>query len=314
MVAKKLRPRPHDQFFRDVYSNKQYALELLQLVLSPEDWERFDWTTLAAQKHGNADLVFSVALKHSSGSVNIIFLLEHKSFQNRKILQQLLRYQTILYADHETPIIPIVIYHGRQKWNIPRSFQQGLTPSPSQLLGDNLAGKVLNFSYLLFDISQLNEEKLWSQRLPSGIIMYTLKRIWFLGDEVIGQLFIKAKDLLPRETRKVLLERICRYISDFDPRFDWDVLRKIEAMKIKEEDQVIYELPRFEARKRREAQQERREFQREIQRERREAQKEGLEEGVKAVALKLLEKGIELKTIRDCTGLSEKELQQLQSQ
>ena len=307
MVIKKITPRPHDQFFCDVYLNEQYARELLHLVLPSEDLGRFDWTTLATKKRGRADLVFSVKLKYSFQVAKIIFLLEHKSFQNRKILQQLLRYQTTLYADYEVPIIPIVIYHGKKQWKVPRSFQAGLIPSPTELLGENLAGKVLNFSYLLLDISQLNEEKLWSKRLTSGIILYILKRIWFLGDEVIGQLFTKAQDLLPRENREILLERICHYICDFDPRFDWEILRRIEAMNVKEENRVIYELPRFEARKRREA-----------QRERREARKEGLQEGLqkgqRSIVLNMIRAKMELKTIAKLTGLSEGEVAKLARQ
>ena len=292
MAAKKLSSRYHDQFFQDVYKNHQYARELLQLVFSPQELARFDLQTLAPEKPHRADLVFSIKLQGSSESAKIILLLEHKSFQNRKILQQLLNYQATLYANYQTPIIPIVIYHGKKQWNMPREFHQGFGPSPSALFGKHLASKVLNFSYLLLDLSQMDEQELWDKRLTSGVVLYMLKRIWLLGDETIGQLFSQAQVLLAGEQKRALLERIGHYICNFDSRFNWQRLRAIEAMNIKKkEDRVMELLQSFRQRER-----------------------EGyLQEGVREVALKMLEKGIDFKTISDCTGLSEKELHQLQS-
>ena len=300
MAVKKLSSRYHDQFFLDVYKNPQYARELLQLVFSPRDLARFDLQTLAPEKPHRADLVFSIKLQGSFESAKIILLLEHKSFQNRKILQQLLRYQTTLYANHRTPIIPIVIYHGKKQWKMPREFHQGFEQLPSALLGEHLASKVLNFSYLLLDLSQMDEQKLWNKGLTSGVVLYILKRIWFLGDETIGQLFIRAQAVLTREHKKAFFERIGHYICNFDSRFDWQRLRAIEAMNVKkQEDRVMELFPSFRERERAGYLQE--------------GRQEGHQEGVKAVALKLLEKGIDLKTISDCTGLGQKELQQLQS-
>ena len=270
MAAQKLSSRNHDQFFQDVYKNPQYARELLQLVFSPQDLARFDLQTLASEKPGRADLVFSIKLKDSSKSAKIILLLEHKSFQNRNVLQQLLYYQTTLYADHETPIIPIVVYHGKKQWKIPHQFHQGFEQLPSALFGEHLANKVLNFSYLLLDLSQVDEEKLWDKRLTSSVVLYILKRIWFLGDKTIGQLFSRPQAILTQEHKKAFFERIGHYICSFDPRFNWQRPRAIEAMNVKKENRVMELFPSFR------------------ERERKGYLQEGFQEGQREIALNML--------------------------
>ncbi len=87
--------------------------------------------------------------------VRLFFLLEHKSHQDSQVLQQILRYQTLVYNRWNYPVIPILVYHGRQKhWRGPLNFQDsldGLTPVLRQKFGKN----ILNFRCKLLNIHDI---------------------------------------------------------------------------------------------------------------------------------------------------------------
>src|SRR5690625_3721170 len=59
-----------------------------------------------------------------------IFLFEHKSYEEKNISFQLLKYMIEIWENKlnkektdELPIvIPLVVYHGKQKWNIKRTL------------------------------------------------------------------------------------------------------------------------------------------------------------------------------------------------
>ncbi len=58
---------PHDLFFKDIFSQKPFAIELLKLILSPEEQKLFHFHTLKNEKttfkSQRADLIFSIQLK-----------------------------------------------------------------------------------------------------------------------------------------------------------------------------------------------------------------------------------------------------------
>ena len=92
----------HDYFFQDVYSQKEYSLDLFRLVFTKEEFRLFNWKTLKTElttfidsewKQKRMDVAFSVQVKSNNKKAKIILLLEHKSRQEAKILKQLLDYQ-----------------------------------------------------------------------------------------------------------------------------------------------------------------------------------------------------------------------------
>ena len=157
-TEKKISVKPtlqtHSSFFIEVFSKKEYGLDIFKSVLKPSQFELFDWKTLKPEmnifidEQGNekrVDLLFSVQLKDSKERVRIFFLLEHKSYQDPNLLKQILGYQTYIYNHFDCPVIPILVYHGREKeWKGKLEFQdllQGLTPALKKEFGKN----ILNF-------------------------------------------------------------------------------------------------------------------------------------------------------------------------
>ena len=289
----------HDLFFREVYSKKKYVLDLFRIVLKKEEYAYFDWKRLKAElasfvneehREKRADLIFSVPIKNSKRIVKIIFLLEHKSYQDKKLLLQLLHYQNYLYTRFpHNPVIPIVIYHGREKhWKLPKDFQsyslKEYPPRISKLLRKNM----LNFPYKLLNIHDLDTQK--KAFLTTGPILFILKSIWSLNKKVLGEFFLRSRRL-KKQDKYFLLEAATYYIHKNDRRFTRKALEEIEKETIEEGERSMSLIKMA----REEAVQEGREES--IKKGIAEGIEKGREEGIEKVALRMLEKGMDIKNI-----------------
>ena len=154
----------HDSLFKKVYGNTKYCLDVFHLVLTPAEFALFNWDTLKSEatvfldsnwKEKRTDLVFSVKLKKTQRAVRMIFLLEHKSGQDKELLFQLLAYQTQIYSQRNDPVIPILVYHGRERhWQGPLNFQDCL-PNLTAELRRHFGESILNFSCRLLNIQDI---------------------------------------------------------------------------------------------------------------------------------------------------------------
>jgi len=91
---------------------------------------------------------------------DIYFLLEHKSTPPKanELFLQILSYIFAMFQeDHKNKkdfriVLPLVFYHGVQKWNIPTEFKELF--KVDAIFKDN----ILNFNYTLYDTANLNLE------------------------------------------------------------------------------------------------------------------------------------------------------------
>jgi len=126
-----------------------------------------------------SDLLYTV--HHQQGKLYLYFLFEHKSSPGPWVGLQLLRYQVRIWEQHRKQhpkekilpgIIPLVLYHGRQKWNISRKFssliiQNAKDPDPF----------IPDFEYQLHDLSALSDEQIKGEVLER-ITLLLLKNIF----------------------------------------------------------------------------------------------------------------------------------------
>ena len=299
----------HDAFFKEIYSQKRYCLDIFRLIFTPKQFALFDWDTLKSEatvsvdnqwREKRADLVFSVKLKRIKKPVRIIFLLEHKSYQYPILLKQLLAYQVAQYIKEDCPIIPILIYHGREKtWQAPLSFQKslvGLTPEIEREFGQN----IFNFTCKLLNIQNIDVQRGKARTLTSRPILYIMRHVWQVDAEVLAQLF-KIGEKLTAEERDVLIKRSIDYARGCNRSLTWQVVERIEQDTIKSKEKKI--MPVLKS------------FIDEAAEEGlKKGRQEGLEKGRQEIALKMIKGGVDPKTILDCTGLSEKELERLRKQ
>ena len=239
---------PHDLFFKDIFSQKTFAIELLKLTLSKNEQKLFCFHTLKNEKttfkSHSADLIFSLQLKSpiplfpcektkthqntppslqttiNTQKALIFFILEHKSQKEKTCLLQILKYQTLLYSQllkqnqAPLPLIPIVFYHGKEAWQ-PGNFQDLFPKNVFSPVFESFFGKnVLNFHPRVLNLSAFSEREMEGLKsLKSGMALYLLKRIWYFKWPEDGRRMLEWVRGLSDEERHELLLLGSEYIK-----------------------------------------------------------------------------------------------------
>ncbi len=309
----------HDSFFKEVFSHLKYALDLFRLILTKEEFVLFDWTTLKSSattfidkkgREKRTDLQFSVQMKKAQERFQLLFLVEHKSYQDSKAGLQLLGYQTGIYeemANHPafkpavglTPILPVLVYQGKDReWKGPLEFQGCLNWTKE--LKDKFGDNVMNFRPRFLNIPSLDLKK-EAEGLTSYLVLFMLKHIWRLDEAKVREFFVLSRDMNV-EDRKFLVGKVASYIQGYDPYFTWDILQDMEEEIIKEArvmSLLQYTLDKERKKSRIEGRQE--------------GMQKGIEKGMQAVALNMLKEKADLSFICKVTGLSEEEINRLKN-
>ena len=131
---------PYDAFFREAFEDPHTARELTQFA-APEFATRYSRATISVKRDSlvppelrsrQTDLL--IRFDGQDQSAYAFVLYEHKSYPDRWVSLQLLRYLLIIWSrepkqersgiNYLPPIMPIVIYHGRKTWKQPREFSE----------------------------------------------------------------------------------------------------------------------------------------------------------------------------------------------
>ena len=313
-TEKKISVKPtlqtHSSFFIEVFSKKEYGLDIFKSVLEPSQFELFDWKTLKPEmnifidEQGNekrVDLLFSVQLKDSKERVRIFFLLEHKSYQDPNLLKQILGYQTYIYNHFDCPVIPILVYHGREKdYKGPVKFQdsiKGLTAALRKEFGKN----ILNFECKLLNIHEIDlyDEKI--KNLPTRPILFIMASIWNLKLDTVKELF-RMGEALDKKDQQFLMQKVVDYIVRTDPTFTFKIIQGIEKETVSREENRVMgalqsSLDQYEERGH--------------EKGLKEGRMEGRMEEAQEVALRMIQDGEDLKRICRYTNLTSKDVENL---
>lgn len=219
---------PHDKFFKETFGNVTVAGDFLTNYLPATVIKYIDIETLDPQKDSYidekleetfSDLLFKANIAGDEGYVYLLF--EHKSYPDKGIAFQLLRYMVDIWEakmDKEMgrlPIIlPLVVYHGKSNWRIPSSL--GSILNGYDELPADLKVYVPNFDYLLYDITDYSDTDI--KGVAQTRIGLTLLRDIFTSDtEELLQSFYRSVDYLneleDRQTGIEYFETMIRYIS-----------------------------------------------------------------------------------------------------
>lgn len=121
--------KPHDKFFKETFSQIDITGDFLRVQLPDTLTTKLDFSSLRREADSYtdeqlsehfADLVFSAIF--DGQPVRVALLLEHKSYTEEHIHFQLNRYILNLWESQVkqkqplTPVLPIVIYHGKRSW------------------------------------------------------------------------------------------------------------------------------------------------------------------------------------------------------
>lgn len=178
-------PTPHDAFFKAVFVNPDNAGGALRAMVPSAIAEALDWSTLAstdgsfvdeALRPRITDLLFTARWR--SGDDALVYVLyEHQSSVDESMAFRLLRYLVRIWErwrnerrtvaeTHALPlIVPVVIYHGSRPWTAPTSLRDSISvPSALQPL---LAPHVIDFTYILEDLSQIPDDELHERKMSA---------------------------------------------------------------------------------------------------------------------------------------------------
>jgi len=237
---------PHDSFFRGMFSRKEIAINFLSTYLPEQIKQQLDLDTLTMSKdsfvdkelrHHFSDLLYTV--KHRQKDLHLYLLFEHKSSPDHWIALQLLRYMVRIWeqcrkeqprAKHLPAIIPLVLYHGRKTWQIPKNFSALLTQDD-----DFLKQFTPEFEYLLNDFSFLSKEQIRGEAL-ARVTLLTLKHIFdpHLSDKLPGIINL-LQDIDSRQTALEILEILLRYVVKSTKRFaEKDIFEILEQTSMED--------------------------------------------------------------------------------
>ena len=181
----------HDRFVRALLSNPERAAAFLHDHLPKNIANRLDDKPPVAMEGSfidqnlrlnQSDQLFQVHLKDNTQAF-VYALIEHKSYCDPALPLQLATYQIRIwqqYAQNKAsrlcalpPILPIVIYHGAQKWSAPPSLYDMIAGD------DELRTYANRFSYHLRDLGNLDLEQLSNHdELQAGLLalVYAFKK------------------------------------------------------------------------------------------------------------------------------------------
>jgi predicted transposase/invertase (TIGR01784 family) len=213
---------PHDKFFKEVYSDKERAVDFLESFLPEEVAVRLNLDSIEIRKdsfideelrESFSDILYEVELAGSCGYIYILF--EHKSYPDRYTALQLLKYMVRIWELHlrqsanpELPlIIPLVLYQGVGAWKCGDRLRDLLSTNDAALLA-----YTPDYRFLLFDLSVIPDEQIRTGVIGKVMVM-ALK--YAMRDELPEKLF-EILGLLATviDTQKGLqcLEALFRYL------------------------------------------------------------------------------------------------------
>lgn len=162
---------PHDKFFKKTFGDVAVAGDFLDNYLPQSIVDIIDIDTLEAQKDSYinkelqesfSDLLFKANINNREGY--LYFLFEHKSYPSRDVAFQLLKYMVEIWntkAENITQlpvIIPLVIYHGKDGWNIKPTLGEIILGYED--LPVDVQALIPNYKYLLYDLSRYTDEQI----------------------------------------------------------------------------------------------------------------------------------------------------------
>ncbi len=232
---------PHDRFFRHFLADPRRAQAFLRHVLPADVQRHLDLATLRPEdasfvdpdlRRHQGDLLFRVDLK-AGGEGYVYLLFEHKSYPDRWVAWQVLRYMVRIWerewrerqgeeGARLSPIVPVVVYHGRAPWRAPQAFE-ALVAGPAAV-----RAYVPAFAYRLYDLSEVEDEVLWGEVVIGAwlALLKYIQRPELEGRlEAIFRALARWMEVAGAESGVEALVTVLRYLAEAREGLREEVLR-----------------------------------------------------------------------------------------
>lgn len=219
---------PHDKFFKETFSNVAVAKDFVKNYVPKGILKAIDINTLEPQKDSFineelqevfSDMLFRAKINKKEGY--LYFLFEHKSYTSKDIAFQLLKYMVEIWeakikkenANELPVIIPLVIYHGKDNWNIKTTLGEMITGYKD--LPKDIKKFVPDFEYLLYDISRYTDKEIKGEA-QLRIIFTIFRDVLMKDSECLRESILRAakylQELEDKQTGIEYFETMMRYI------------------------------------------------------------------------------------------------------
>ena len=301
----------HDKTYRSILDSKKDAAYIINQVLNleekikQEEIEKYNSSFVTNEfNNKEADIVYKMKEK------DIFFLIEHQSKVDYsmpyrieeyriEIIKSAIDVKKIKNKGYEIPeVIPIVIYTGKSNWNAKLYLHS---------ISDERFKNVNLQRYNLIDINNYEEETL------------------IKSDYLIDKMFLIEKAESGEEAEEAIAKAVKTTKDENDKSRLIKLLKltvsgKIEESKLNElikikkgEDEVMEEaIEMIEADAIKRGLQQG--IQQGLQQGKRKGKKEGIRETIRNIVNNMLQKGIEVDEIKELTGATKKEIEQIKKQ
>ena len=227
MSQEKIRSRDHDGFFRYVYSVPKNAKALLNICsknnsdldrilagVNLDTLVRLPDTYSEVGERGEADIAFKAHLS-GGGEVNVGILLEHKSKQEKSVLNQVGRYALRVIMDHEDEVfswIPtkaIIIYNGPTGWDPLAEFRKKARAK--------FQGNELPFECVLVNLGAADDVACVESESPAAAVGVMAMKYAF-SPEGFKSAIPNVETILrkmPSAEQATLVEKIILYLGEY---------------------------------------------------------------------------------------------------
>jgi predicted transposase YdaD len=234
---------PHDAFFKHYLSQPAVAVDFLRQHLPVEVAALRDLTQLRLEKDSFvdehlrgafSDLIYSTVTEEQT-PVRIALLCEHKSYPDPWVTFQVLRYQVGYWVREFdrvqaaspaeeprrtgrptlTPLLVLLVYHGRAEWKVPLRFAQQLSgmADPTTPLAQVLARYVPDFEPHFINVSTLDDNAIQGE-VVTRLFVLVLKHIFdhSLGGR-LDEILRLASEVIRQPSGMEMVMTLLRYIG-----------------------------------------------------------------------------------------------------
>ncbi|KPA10474.1 Transposase (putative), YhgA-like protein [Candidatus Magnetomorum sp. HK-1] len=231
---------PHGKFIRHLLSRQEIASQFFKAVIPDTNQQFLDITALEISKdqfvdddlnQQLSDMLFRV-YRTDLIPAYIYLLFQHKGNPEPLISYLLLRYMERIWEQtisqgligHMPLVIPVIMYNGSTKWNVPEQFMN--------LFGDakDLSLFLPDFQYIMCDLSQFSEKN-----MPENAILKTgMHMLKGINDndfqDKLPQYLSHLKGSLESDQTKRFLSYAIEYICSCTSMNEKDIQSLIEEV------------------------------------------------------------------------------------
>lgn len=299
----------HDKLFKETFGTVKIAKDFINGYLPDSILDIVDIDTLKPEKDSFinkeleevfSDLLFSVTINDRQGY--LYFLFEHKSYKDRMVMFQLLRYMIEIWEskiikenDNELPvIIPLVIAHDKGTWNIKRSLSD-MIPGYNQL-SEDIKKYIPNYEYLVYDLREYKDNDVKLESI-TRIVVKMMRDVKHGSKdniiEVLEEGFQLLEDVIEKDSVTHYIEACLRYVLSVRNDIDKNEMAKIAGNISVEGSELVMTVAD-------------------------QLVEEGIEIGVNQKTMEIVRKAIikqmDMEDIIDLTGLTEKEVEDVRKE